>query len=293
MPRATLIHALLFLLVFAQCGKTQDAERKADRKAAVKDSLARVKWKAAAKDRFVRALDQVESSVKKTIKLSDADRLVNAEYATFKTLAILIRSLDSSSVVHGEVREEEARLLKEDSTRVGPAGKITNGMLGLYSLYGLLYRMRFAHSHERLETYDSIQAGVRATIRPDVPAIEAVAAMANGMYRMALRIVEDIDREHAYAGQFEVIAGQYEDGAKSAETDEDRLLNGIYRTFEVSQVWALYLDPTGKEELSNLNRELYSATKSAEGIGAQLAVGMEFLYRIHDIIARRSVRLSY
>jgi hypothetical protein len=292
MPQRTPVLALLFLLLFSHCGKTQDTDQSA-RAAAAKDSIARVKERAANRERYLAVLDQTQVMMHKTEGMDDAQRLIHAEYGTCKTLTILIRSLDSSAIVHKEVREEEMRLLHEDSTRGGAAGKIVNGMTGIYSLYGLLYKMRFGQDTAGLAMYDRIHDDVIKKMRREVQAIEAVAAMARGVYEMSSAIVRDIDKDSLYAGQFALVAQQNDEGMHNAETDEDRFLNGIYRTFEVCQLWALYLDPTNKEEVSHLLREMFTMSKKAEGVGAQLAVGMEYLYKIHDLIARRSIHLSY
>jgi hypothetical protein len=289
--RATIV--LSFLILFSQCGKTQNTDRARARSAAVKDSIAHANMQAAHKQRYLATLDQVKNTMAATKDMPDAERLIHAEYATFKALAILIRTLDTSAIVQKEVGEEEQRLIREDSTRAGQAGKITNGILGIYSLYGMLYHMRFGQNQSKLDAYNAIHKDVVEKLRPGILAIEAVAAMSKGIYEMAKTIVDDLDRQDIYANQFEIVEQQYEDGVKSAETDEDRFLNGVYRTFEIAQLWALYLDPSSKEEISQLYREMYSATKRSEGIGPQLAVATEFLYKIHDMVARRSIRLTF
>jgi hypothetical protein len=284
--------AIGLLLLLSQCGKTQNTDRSAAR-AAAKDSIAKANRKAALREAFTLTLDQVQRSVSQSKDMADADRLIHAEYGTFKTLATLVRILDSSAIIRREVSDEEHRLLREDSSSTGQAARIVSGMRGIYSLYGLIYQMRFGLDTQRMAFYTGIHDTVMKKLRREVLAIEAVAAMATGVYEMSKAIVRDIDREQRFDDHFALIEQQFAEGAKSAETDEDRVLNGVYRTYEVAQLWALYLDPAKKEEISVLFRDLLSATKKAQGVGAQLAVGMEHLYKIHDMIARRSIRLTF
>jgi hypothetical protein len=119
--------------------------------------------------------------------------------------------------------------------------------------------------------------------------IAVIAIVANDVFYFCRSMLEDMDSEQIFSGHLEQIDQVYQQGAGAAESDEDRFLNGIYRSFEVCQVWALMLDPSKKTALSDLNRQLVARTQRRDGVGHQMATGMEFLYKVSDYIARTTI----
>jgi hypothetical protein len=282
-PRPAVLFVLMITL--SHCGRTQDKDKLPPSTTA--DSIRTRKSFEEKSTKLKTALDRVMASMESSAGMEDADRLIHAEYSYFKSLSVIARSLDVDDQFRGEINEEEKRLAREDSTRAGQAGRITNGMLGIYSMYGIVYRMHFGYDEAKMKILDDINRSVIAKMRPKIPAIEAVAVMSASVFKMSLAIMRDIDRDSLYAASFELIEQQNEEGNTAAETDEDRFLNGLYRTFEVSQLWALSLDPSKRVEISELNKKLAAETQKSGSIARQMAVAMEHLYKIHDFIARR------
>jgi hypothetical protein len=159
-------------------------------------------------------------------------------------------------------------------------------------MYSILAQMKFSGRQDMQKRIEEIHKETSAKMRPDIPAIEAAAKIAESNYLLTEMIMKEIDSDSLYAGAFEQIADQYARGEQLAQTDEDRFLNGMFRTFEISQLWALFLDPSQRSTLSEVNNELLSRSAAAENVGTQMALSVEYLYRISLIIASSTVHLT-
>jgi len=288
------LFSFFFILILTQCGRPQNFDD-----GTVKDSTNNlapsshiVQSHEEFKKQAIATLDRVAVAFNKSGKDDAPDLLIRSEYSACKSLSVIAAALDKTSSFQNEIKEETNRLIIEDSTRVGKAGKITNGMLGLYGYYSILYRMRFIDNEEMMQNLSAMNTKVVQKIKPDIAAIEAVSIMAQTIYLFTTAIMKNIDTEGLYVDAFTQIEKQYKEGDETAQTDEDRFLNGVYRTFEVSQLWALFLAPESRNEISDLNKDLYKRNANVTDIGMQMAVAMEYLYRINDLIARKTLEVA-
>jgi hypothetical protein len=279
--------SILLMFAFSQCGRTQQTSTPPT--SAQKDSARGAAEVQAKVQRLAKVLDQIDATHARhnTAEEEEVDRLINACYAADRTLGTIVRAMDRNDLFSAEIREEDRRFVREDSTRLGKAGKTVNGVLGIYSCYGLMYRMRFGHDEAAMAELDRRETALKSKMRPKIPAIEALAAMSDGIFHMARAIVGSFAPDSMLAGGFEVIEQNYADGQKAAESDEDRFLNGVYRTFEVCQLWALLLDPSKREEISKLNQQMFAEGKSADTVERQMTISMLYFYKMHLLIARR------
>lgn len=243
--------------------------------------------------RMRKELDRIRAEFNKNRKKDAPKRLISAEYSAFRTLAAIVRMLDKSKSFTADIDAEVRNFETEDRERPADAGKIANGMSGMYSMYGLLYRMRFENDPDRLRTLEQMNDSVIARFAPGRPAIDALAVISENMYRIAKDMLRNIDLREAYTAEFNAVEEQYINGVGRAESPEDRFLNGIYRTFELSQIWAMFLEPTTRKEIVELNREMIKDNEKITTIESQLALGMEYLYRILDVVARQTVDVMY
>lgn len=292
MLRPSLLAVTVLLCLLPSCGRTQDNTPPANARVTTGAGAVDTVKTRQLKKRLLGTLDKVATTVKASKDTSDADRIANASYATFKALAALARAWDPKGEFSAMIDAEERNFIREDSTRKGKAGKILNGTLGMHAMYKILYSMRYAGNEARMHAVDSMDAAITRKMQSGAQGIAIVAVAANNVYGMVRAIIEDMDREQFFAGHLEQVGQVYAEGAGSAQTDEDRFLNGLYRTFEVSQVWALMLEPKQRTALSEMNRQLIGRTRQREGVGNQMASGMEFLYTITAYITRTTIDRS-
>ena len=288
MFRNALLASILLLCSLPSCSRTQDGTPQARQQTPLNAAADTVR-NPVLKKRFLVALDRVTKAMETSRDTLDEDRISAASYATFRSLTVLARTWDRGGEFTVLIDREERDFLHEDSTRKGAAGKIMNGMLGLHAMVKILFSMRYAGNPVKMDTLETMEKALQKKIHDRKQGITVIASIAIDLFWYYRSILEDMDREHLFEGHIEQIGQVYEQGAGAAETDEDRFLNGIYRSFEVCQVWGLMLNPEKRAMLSEMNRQLIGQTQRREGIGHQMATGMEFLYKITDYITRTTI----
>ena len=222
----------------------------------------------------------------------DAATMIHAEYSLFRVLIVTARALDKDESYNSYIDDQVTQFERDDKLRSTQTGKIMNGMAGVYGMYSILAQMKFRGQEDKEAAIQDIHSSTTKKMRPDIQAIEAAAKIGESSYRLTKMIMEEIDVDHLYTESFTQIADQYKRGEELAETDEDRFLNGMFRTFEISQLWALFLDPTQRKTLAEINSELLTKSAGAENVGTQMALSVEYLYRISLHIANSTVILT-
>lgn len=291
MFRNALAVSLLLLCSLPSCSRTQDNARR-DQPLPTSAAEADTAKNPALKKRLISTLDKIAATVKATRDTTDEGRIAAASYATYRSFAALARAWDRGHEFAALIDREDRDFAREDSLRKGPAGKIMNGMLGIHAMVKILYSMRFAGNPARMDTLELMEQALQNKLQSRAQGIAVIASVSNDVFWFCRSMLWDMDREQIYAGHLEQIDQVYQQGAAAAVTDEDRFLNGLYRSFEVCQVWALLLDPGMKTALSDLNRQLVGQTQRREGVGHQMATGVEFLYKVTDYLARTTISRS-
>ncbi len=297
-------HIVLALLLISGCGKSSESEKSET----VDDSSSRqqssTNIRSGSLEQYVYKADPDKKEILieelRSIKMfhdsgpeeNDSKIMIHAAASLMKTLAVTARALDKDEVFRQDIDLEIQRFEKEDLSRDDLAGKIMNGMVGIYSMYSTLGKMKFLGNHEGQARIQIIHDSTVAKFHPDIQAIEGAARVAESCFMLSKLIMEEIDSENLYAEAFAQIQSQFEKGLDVAVTPEDRYVNGMYRTFEVSQLWALFLDPPKRQEISDLNTSLQSMISGSEKIGTHMAIATEFLYRISFMIAVSTVQLT-
>lgn len=210
----------------------------------------------------------------------------------FKVLTVTARALDKSGGFSKEIQNEISRFRSSDQRVKDDAGRIMNGLTGVYGMYAILAKMRFVGRAEQQQQIQGIHNATAAMFKPDIQAVRAAAAIAKSIYMLSMMVMRDIDSEGLYIEAFEQIDARYQDGNKVSEMDEDRYINGVFRTFEVSQLWALWMNPTQRAKISDLTGEIASKSSQAGSVGEQMSVATEYLYRISLHIAAETVSLT-
>ncbi|MDH7515747.1 MAG: hypothetical protein QHI48_07735 [Bacteroidota bacterium] len=279
------IHLALSLLVlFPSCGKTQDTRPvptpdSSAHRAVDTTNLSREKRE------LLRMLDQVRRTVGRPSDTLDAERMVVSTYASFHALFALARAWDRDGAWKEQIDTRYRTFLHEDSLRRGQDGKIINGMLGIHEMLQTLYSMRYSGDERRMSVIDTMDRRLSRLSTRRVQGMEFIAQLAEDIYVLTKGIFEDLDRNHVYEEHLRQIDQSFSEGLKAAESEEDRFLNGMYRTFEVCQLWALSYDPAKRGELQEVYKRMIGETTRREGIGHQMATATEFLYHILDRIA--------
>lgn len=221
------------------------------------------------------------------------DRMITNLYALFNTLTVTARALDHEGRFSSEIRDEIRKFRSTDDTRgESEAGRIMNGMTGVYSMYALLAKMKFLGRETEQNTIQEINDETVATFKPEVPVVEAAAAIADACYTLTTMIITDIDSENRFEKAFTQIERQYLQGKQVAKRDEDHFINGIFRTFEISQLWALALNPGRVEDVREMNQGVSDESAESENVGTQMAVAVKYLFLISFTIAEDTVELT-
>jgi hypothetical protein len=212
--------------------------------------------------------------------------------ALFNVLTVTARAFDKQGDFAKEIRAERDRFRNSNANVKDDAGRIMNGLTGVYNMYAILAKMRFVGRAEQQQQIQGIHNATAAMFKPDIQAVRAAAAIAKSVYMLCTMIMRDIDSEGLYIEAFEQIEDRYKEGNKVSGMDEDRYINGVFRTFEVSQLWALWMNPAERNKISNLSGEIAAKSARAESVGVQMSVATEYLYRISLHIAAETVSLT-
>jgi hypothetical protein len=212
--------------------------------------------------------------------------------ALFHVLTVTARAFDKQGDFTNEIQAETGRFRKSDASVTDDAGRIMNGLTGVYNMYAILAKMRFVGREEQQQQIQGIHNATAAMFKPDIQAVRAAAAIARSVYMLCTMIMRDIDSEGLYIEAFEQIEDRYKEGNKVSGMDEDRYINGVFRTFEVSQLWALWMNPAERSKISGLTGEIAAKSARAESVGVQMSVATEYLYRISLHIAAETVSLT-
>ncbi|MBN1446433.1 MAG: hypothetical protein JXA28_00780 [Bacteroidetes bacterium] len=242
-------------------------------------------------DSLQRALAGIISWRNAAPKDKPMERLTRDLYSLFRTLTVTARALDRENRFTADIREEQRKFRESDKTDT-EAARIMNGMTGVYSMYALLAKMKFLGREEKQLAIQEINDATAATFKPEIPAVQAAAAIADACYSLTLMIMEDIDTENRYVEAFAQIDRQYQQGTLVAKREEDHFINGIFRTFEISQLWALALNPDRRDDVVKMNTGVSDESATAKNVGTQMAISLKYLFLISYTIAEDTVELT-
>ncbi len=223
---------------------------------------------------------------------SDIQTLITELNSLSRALGITARALDRNSMFATEIRTELRKLAETDRERQDEAGRIMNGMSGVYGMYALLAKMKFVGNAEMQTEIQKIHDGTVTALRPDAPAVDAAAAIAEACYALSTMIIKDIDSEQRYVKAFAQIDEQYERGVRVGKKQEDLFINGMFRTFEVSQLWLLSINPRAGQSISELNEGVSADSGEATNVGMQMGIAVKYLFLISYLIAQDTVNLT-
>lgn len=279
--RTTLL-LCLFATLLPSCGRTQNADPNSG---AAAQTARDTSGTAARLQNLQKVLNTVRESMNSTKDTVEADRLANAAYATTKVLATLARAWDLDGSWKQIIDGKEQEFIREDATRAGRSGKIVNGMLGVHDMFQTMYGMRYANRADRMLTLDTMSNTIQRLMKERADGATLLGQLADDCFHLSKAVFLDLDKDSVFAGHIDQVDQVYAEGRGAAETGEDLFLNGMYRTFEVCQVWAFSLDVTKRNQVKQIYSSMISRTSAREGIGHQMATAMEHFYRIVDYIA--------
>lgn len=223
---------------------------------------------------------------------SEIQTLITELSALTRALGVTARTLDRDGAFRGEIEGELRKFSQTARNETEDAGRIMNAMTGVYTMYALLAKMRFIGDTARQKEIQEIHDNTITSMRGDTPAVKAAAAIAEACYLLSGMIIRDIDSEHRYDKAFEQIDHQYEQGAAVAKKQEDTFINGMFRTFEVSQLWLLSINPKAGDVITDLNARVQEDSAEATNLGMQMGIAAKYLFQISYLIARDTVNLT-
>lgn len=220
------------------------------------------------------------------------ERMITELYALFNTLTVTASALDRDARFRTDIRQEISQFNRSNIEQDDDAGRIMNAMTGVYSMYALLAKMKFYGQEEQQAVIQEIHDETAATFKPDIPVVHAAAAIADACYTLTLMIMNEIDTENRFEKAFAQIERQYMHGKQVAKREEDHFINGMFRTFEISQIWALSLNPERRDEVMKMNQGISDESAEAEQVGTQMAIAVKYLFLISFTIAEDTVQLT-
>lgn len=258
-----------------------------DNPLAVDDSL-QILSSVEQKQRLNKILNQITLAYKKHKSKDANERIITAEFGTFKLLVIVGRAMDRAGKFGIEINEHERQFNLMDQKSSDPAKKIVNGFTAIYSMYSTLasmYAQNMKKKDSLLKVIEDIQSGVRDKMHSKISAMEIVAHASMASYRLVDLALREADTSEVLNEAFESIHSTFLEGDRVAMTDEDRFLNGVFRVFELSQLWAYAVDPYAKDDINKLQTDIVIQSRAAQQIDEQIAIALEHLYSITHIIA--------
>lgn len=237
-------------------------------------------------------LESIRNFNLKGDRSSEIQTLITELSSLCRTLAVTAYALNRGGAFTGEIDSDLEKFNSADRSRSDDAGKIMNGMSGVYGMYALLAKMKFVGQKEKQAEIQTIHDQTIETLKPDAPAVEAAAAISDACYELSTMIIRDIDTEKRYEKAFEQIDRQYQQGVRVAKKQEDFFINGMFRTFEVSQLWLLSINSGASEKISELNDGVSSESAEATNVGMQMGIAVQYLFLISYLIAQDTVNLT-
>ncbi len=248
--------------------------------------------------RFDRKIKAELTAIKKTFergrKTSDFERrLINAQYATFRTLTTLALILDRKDVYRSDILREQDMVLSKTNLKADNQKQLLNGITGMYTMYNVIYKMAFATDTVRISELVSIHDSIVHSIHASMPLFQALNTFSRSVYSMSRSVVQAVDTTGHLAGAIVKYDKMYEDGEKIARDEEDRFLNSIYRTFHMHELWAIYSAPADQRKASVMSSALFEATQDdkVKSKVEQIIIAMEYLYRITERLTLNLLRL--
>lgn len=228
----------------------------------------------------------------KASRSSEIQTLITELTSLTRTLAVTAHALNRNNAFAAEIESELKKFNAADRNRKDEAGRIMNGMSGVYGMYALLAKMKFVGQQDKQDEIQSINDETIKALRPEAPAVEAAAAIADACYALSTMIIWDIDTEKRYEKAFDQIDKQYQQGIRVAKKQEDLFINGMFRTFEVSQLWLLSINTKASEKISELNSGISNDSGEATNVGIQMGIAVKYLFLISYLIAQDTVNLT-
>jgi hypothetical protein len=236
-------------------------------------------------------LNGIASTYRRADTRTSTHRLLEAERAAFQTLVVIVRCLDRTDMLERQLLDARDAFDYDYFSSGNDGARIAKGMAGIADLFSTMYRMHFENDTARMSALTAMNDSVRIRLRSGQPAIDALGTMSNNMYLQLRDLLRDIDTLKSYEQEFATVDDQYYSGVDRIEKPEDRFLNGIYRTYELCQLWIRFMDAGAQKDIAELNRKQLAENEKIDTIDAQLASAVTFLYRILDLVARETVKL--
>ncbi len=234
---------------------------------------------------FTRELKKISRDFRSKQPDSTFEKIAFTEYLTFRNLGLIGKAIDKTGLFYPKIARHQRVWKKTNEERQDIASRMLNGYLGIYNMLHSIAGMYAAQDEEALASIASLHETVRSNVGSNVAAITTMAIMAETGYKYLDLALDLADTAGTFEKARAKVKKNYDEGLAVSVTDEDRLLNGIYRTFELCTLWAVAVDPDATADIRKLTGSISSQSRAAEDVAESLLVAVNHLYKITHIIA--------
>ncbi len=259
----------------------------ADAAPAQRDSTTRVgskRWKKEA----TATLDRSRAEFRR-LKTDDPNRLMaRSTESAFEALLILARCWDRDTIYAEEIRTQEEDFRSGlAAARLDDAAHIKNAMLGIYGLNALLYQIRFHTDTTKINDIIKQHRFTIEAINQEKSLIPTLRILANSIFNYLFVTVYSLDTTTNFRNDLANYEFQYGQGERVARDEQDRLMNAMYRIFELNRLWGLTLSKKTVSDFSTLSKDQKARIDKIDNVGMQVATSFEFYYRVLDVLTRK------
>ncbi|NOY05275.1 MAG: hypothetical protein GXO82_01360 [Chlorobi bacterium] len=235
---------------------------------------------------FNRELKRISRDFKSKQPDSTFEKIAFTENLTFRNLVLIGKAIDKTGLFYPAIARYQHIWKKTNKERPDIASRMLNGYLGIYNMLHSISRMYASHDKKALASISALHDTVRNNIGSDIAAITTMAVMAETGYKYLALALDQADTAGTFDEALAKVKKNFKEGRAVSVSDEDRLLNGIYRTFELCTLWAVAVDPDATAEVRKLTGSISSQSRAAEDVAASLLVAVNHLYKITHMIAK-------
>lgn len=245
------------------------------------------------KDELRAQLAKINQEYEAAKKIAEPlERLTHLQYLTSRTILVAAQAYDREGDYLKQIKDYRKRFTVTPGSEA-LASNLQKTMLGLYSAYALMYSIRFDEREERMKILESLRDNIEQKMKPEIPLIDAMAEMAVGSYKLLSDIMKDIDAEGRYKQSFEQSEQLFKQGTEVATSEEDHYLNGVFRMYEITKLWANLLNADATKELAGMQAKMIQRQDEADDIGQQMSRAMEDLFLLSRKMTEYTIDITY
>jgi hypothetical protein len=239
----------------------------------------------------IRKLDRIRSEFKKANASSPIALMAKSSESGFKALAIFARCFDKDLLFSEELEEEENQfVLGMSKAGLEETNRVKNAMLGIYGLNAILYKIRFHSDTTKMKDLLQQHDFTVKTVGSEQNFVPVLSILTNSIFNYLYVTVFSLDTSFGFRKDLSNCEFQFGQGERVARDDEDHFLNAVYRLFELNRLWGLTMSKNAKKDFGKLTAQQKAAIDAVDNMRMQTAVGLEYYYRVIDLMTRTYIQ---